>query len=295
LRSTQTHELIGSTSYDAYGNRTNHTGTTDSAIGYTGNWTDATTGLVYLRARDYDPATAQFLTVDPAVDETRQPYTYVANNPLLATDPTGLCLFARSNGRCRGGGILDTVVLNGPSAHTLQTGVLGAIITTFEGIGDGASFGLTQQARDAIDPGAECFVNKNGFYYGGIVTGAIATTVITAGAGESAAAARTATGAAQRAATVAETGGSAADKAAYDYATSTAKLNHVFADKHNFDPLVQQFGSREAVAQQFLNGLKGLTPASGTFEQQIVVGGQKVMVRGAVVDGVTKIGTAFTQ
>lgn len=57
---------------------------------------------------------------------------------------------------------------------------------------------------------------------------------------------------------------------------------------------MQQFGSREAVVQQFLNGLQGLTPESGTFEQQIVVGGQKVIVRGAVVNGVTKIGTAFT-
>ena len=61
----------------------------------------------------------------------------------------------------------------------------------------------------------------------------------------------------------------------------------------NFDTLVQQYGSREAVIQQFLNGLKGLTPESGTFEQQIVVGGQRVIVRGAVVNDVTKIGTAF--
>jgi hypothetical protein len=168
---------------------------------------------VYLRARDYDPATAQFLTVDPAVDETRQPYAYVANNPLLATDPTGLCLFSRSNGRCRGGGVLDTVVLNGPSAHTLQTGVLGSVITTFEGIGDGASFGLTQQARNAIDPNSECFVNKNGFYYGGVVTGVVASTVITAGASEGAAAGSTATGAAERATTTATEAASGAESA----------------------------------------------------------------------------------
>lgn len=34
-------------------------------------------------------------------------------------------------------------------------------------------------------------------------------------------------------------------------------------------------------------------PQSGTFEEQIVVGGQKVIVRGAVVNGVTKIGATF--
>jgi hypothetical protein len=66
------------------------------------------------------------------------------------------------------------------------------------------------------------------------------------------------------------------------------------AVQENIRPLVQQFGSREAVVQQFLNGLDGLTPDSGTFEEQIVVGGQKVIVRGAVINGITKIGTAFT-
>ena len=54
----------------------------DSPIGYSGNWTDPDTGLIYLRARDYDPATAQFMTVDPQVDSTHQPYAYVANDPL---------------------------------------------------------------------------------------------------------------------------------------------------------------------------------------------------------------------
>jgi RHS repeat-associated protein len=76
--------------FDAYGNPLSHDGSGSTAIGYSGNWTDPDTGLVYLRARDYDPATGQFLTVDPAVDSTRQPYAYVANNPLLWTDPTGL-------------------------------------------------------------------------------------------------------------------------------------------------------------------------------------------------------------
>ncbi|BCJ42480.1 hypothetical protein GCM10010168_07780 [Actinoplanes ianthinogenes] len=85
--------VVGTTTFDPYGNRTVHTGTADSRIGYTGNWTDPVTGLVYLRARDYDPATGQFVSVDPLVDVTRQPYSYVENNPLLMADPTGLCGF----------------------------------------------------------------------------------------------------------------------------------------------------------------------------------------------------------
>ena len=83
--------VAGVNRYDEYGNVTSHTGSTDPAIGYSGNWTDPDTGLIYMRARDYDPATAQFLTVDPLVDGTRMPYAYVANNPLNSVDPTGLC------------------------------------------------------------------------------------------------------------------------------------------------------------------------------------------------------------
>lgn len=42
-------------------------------------------------ARYYDPATAQFLTVDPKVAATLSPYGYVAGDPLNATDALGLC------------------------------------------------------------------------------------------------------------------------------------------------------------------------------------------------------------
>jgi RHS repeat-associated protein len=79
---------IGTASFDPYGNIITRTGTT-TAYGYTGQYTDPT-GLIYLRARYYDPATGQFLTIDPLVDSTRSPYGYVAGNPLNNTDPSGL-------------------------------------------------------------------------------------------------------------------------------------------------------------------------------------------------------------
>jgi len=40
--------------------------------------------------RYYDPATAQFLSVDPLVNVTGARYTYAGDNPLDGTDPTGL-------------------------------------------------------------------------------------------------------------------------------------------------------------------------------------------------------------
>jgi RHS repeat-associated protein len=76
--------------YDAYGNTTGTTGTAKTALGYDAQYTSSDTGLIYLRARVYDPATAQFLRVDPAVMATRAPYNYAGDNPFNASDPTGL-------------------------------------------------------------------------------------------------------------------------------------------------------------------------------------------------------------
>ncbi len=41
--------------------------------------------------RYYDPATDQFLTVDPDLAETGQAYAFTGDDPLNATDPLGLC------------------------------------------------------------------------------------------------------------------------------------------------------------------------------------------------------------
>src|SRR6185437_16188047 len=81
----------GSYTYDAYGNQTGHTGTATTSLGYDGQYTNSDTGLIYLRARVYDPATAQFLTTDPLTSQTHQPYAYAGDNPLSITDPTGMC------------------------------------------------------------------------------------------------------------------------------------------------------------------------------------------------------------
>ncbi len=53
-------------------------------------YTSFDTGLIYMRARAYDPTTAQFLTADPLTNITRAPYYYAGDNPLNKADPTGL-------------------------------------------------------------------------------------------------------------------------------------------------------------------------------------------------------------
>jgi RHS repeat-associated protein len=68
----------------------------DENRGFLGQPTDATTGLDLLGARDYDPAQGRFLTPDPLF-EAGDPnqmggYTYAADNPTSASDPSGLAL-----------------------------------------------------------------------------------------------------------------------------------------------------------------------------------------------------------
>lgn len=75
--------------YNAYGNQIGHTGTATTPLGYDGQYTDGDTGLIYLRARYYDPGTGQFISNDPQVMETRAPYAFADDDPLLMGDPTG--------------------------------------------------------------------------------------------------------------------------------------------------------------------------------------------------------------
>ena len=87
---------------------------------------------------------------------------------------------------------------------------------------------------------------------------------------------------------------SATERRTLDDALRPDKLDHIFDPKHNFQPLVQQFGSREAAMEQVVRSIGGPLPQAGKFEIARSIGGQTVVIRGAVVDGIPRIGTAFT-
>ena len=77
------------------------------------------------------------------------------------------------------------------------------------------------------------------------------------------------------------------------YNTRPERMDHVFAEKHKLDGVVQRSGGREEAIKAMLNELNGNVPAQGTFEKVIRVSGEDVTVRGFVDNGVIKIGTAF--
>jgi RHS repeat-associated protein len=60
LVTSTTGKTEASFTYDACGNQTGHIGTVTAPLGYDAQYTSQDTGLIYLRARSYDPATAQF-------------------------------------------------------------------------------------------------------------------------------------------------------------------------------------------------------------------------------------------
>jgi len=74
--------------YSLYGVQTIMSGTKVTPFGYQGSYTDST-GLIYLIHRYYDPIADQFLSIDPDVVGTDQPYIYVGDNPLNSCDPLG--------------------------------------------------------------------------------------------------------------------------------------------------------------------------------------------------------------
>lgn len=81
--------------YTAFGELYSQTGSTINYYLYTGQQFDSLTGLYSLRARYYDPFIGRFLSKDKIDVSIHNPidlsrYTYTANNPITALDPTGL-------------------------------------------------------------------------------------------------------------------------------------------------------------------------------------------------------------
>ncbi|MFC0625839.1 RHS repeat-associated core domain-containing protein [Kribbella deserti] len=68
--------------------------------GFVGGTADASTGLVHLGAREYDPATGRFISVDPIADysdpQQINGYAYANNSPVTGSDPDGKWAIFRS-------------------------------------------------------------------------------------------------------------------------------------------------------------------------------------------------------
>ena len=75
--------ILGEQVYSPYGNQRYMQRTLGTDKGYTGQFTDAVTGLDYYNARYYDPVIGGFLSLDVKQGNApgKSPYLYVAGNP----------------------------------------------------------------------------------------------------------------------------------------------------------------------------------------------------------------------
>jgi RHS repeat-associated protein len=84
-------------SYDAFGTELGTQDLSGNRFRFTGQWSDPA-GLVFLRARFYDPESGCFLSVDPK-PSVGSPYVYCGNCPLLRVDPSGARHFSSDRAR----------------------------------------------------------------------------------------------------------------------------------------------------------------------------------------------------
>ncbi|MFF1676264.1 RHS repeat-associated core domain-containing protein [Streptomyces sp. NPDC058256] len=95
LALTATDQAVTKRYFTPFGqSRTGGTGTWKDDKGFLGKAVDTGTGLTHLGAREYDPSTGRFISVDPLLEtgksQSLNGYSYSENNPVTLSDPSGL-------------------------------------------------------------------------------------------------------------------------------------------------------------------------------------------------------------
>jgi RHS repeat-associated protein len=145
--------LVETGSYDSFGNSA---GSGLTRYGYTGRERDPDTGIMYYRARWYDPQLGRFVSEDPIGFRGRDVnlYGYVKNSPLSYRDPSGLQRCDPILGALVGAGAGGTIGIIGGALFGPTVGAtIGALVGggggtlvepgggTILGGGGGAAFG----------------------------------------------------------------------------------------------------------------------------------------------------------
>ena len=90
--SNGTGALSNTYAYDSFGNVTGLTATVTNPFRYTGREFDPETGIYEYRARYLDPTIGRFVSEDPiGLYGGINSYGYAFNNPVVFSDPLGLC------------------------------------------------------------------------------------------------------------------------------------------------------------------------------------------------------------
>jgi RHS repeat-associated protein len=174
-------------SYDPYGNTTRQFGSVTTSLGFTGQQTDSG-GLVYLRARYYDPSSGTFLNRDPfggitSRSMSRNGYSYAEGNPTTYSDPSGK--FINILIGAIGGGITGAAfaaVAAGAHYWAAKSGACGCELKSWadrtdpdkymeDAVKQGALMGAAFGALASLGPLAGLVAGAIGFGQGGLQLG----------------------------------------------------------------------------------------------------------------------------
>lgn len=146
------------------------TGAPSSSIGYAGSYTVPDSGgLDNMRARDYNPATGSFLTLDPMLAISGQPYAYASDVPDYYTDPSGRLfgidnLIAGGIGAIAGaGGVLFNELIYGKKVKWSSVAIAAVSGFTFGALADECGPTCAGAASGFVTDGLTQIVNHDGF------------------------------------------------------------------------------------------------------------------------------------
>ncbi len=283
----------------------------DTQRKYIGQINDAATNLDYLSARYYDAARGQFTGQDPVsrdiatmgkipvyllgmagdtIDQTSvllNPqmlnfYSYSINNPIRLSDPSGLGptpqqVSAASNLR-----VAVTSSYKSGDITLAQANYFFNQLNILEnswassGGGGGSSAPSNIPSKSVGSTAVSTPAFTGGYSGGGYTASAPLVMGGTLGGGV-------------------KLGQQALDES-IEWATKSNKLNHLFGKaKHGLEPLVEKIGSREGVVKEVLTKANGAFSRAAGAEVSVSVEGTVVSMRGALVDGLYKVGTIFVR
>ncbi len=288
-------------SFGAFGNRrgSNWTGTpsggdmtligASTRRGFTFHEQVDNLSLIHMNGRVFDPAIGRFLSADPFVpdpDNTQSfnRYSYVSNNPLTFTDPSGFCAPPECGTEVVGGPLYDRephFIFSGPDyRYGIPLSDPSLLAKTQ---GDIHLASITGTPRNTVEAGIKNAILRGDVEELRLLLGeanlSVNDLVI-----------------AKRALSAMESLGAAdarmlAQRYGVDFAN---RIGHVFGKTtHKLEGLIKQFGSPERAFTQVQSRIDSLSLSAGKFEKIVNVGGTNVTVRGVVQDGLARISTIF--
>ncbi len=173
--------------YDAFGTATHSPGSSTQPFQFTGQQTDADSGLQYLRARYYDPPSGRFLGRDPLPGrtmspKTQNPFVYALGNPATYVDPLGLCGWLDDPLDCAEGAASDTVNATSDAVGSTVT----AVRTVAQPLASTAGQVLDAASRpfryclNSVDRAWECY-ERSELFNAGLAVSSAGAIILAAG------------------------------------------------------------------------------------------------------------------